>query len=109
VHLLEKCADACAPDAPRPADVDAPWLAGLNPAQRAAAGWGAGAAGTPFRAGPQLVIAGAGTGKTAMLAHRVAHLVMSGVAPERIALLTFSRRAAQEMIRRAESLVGKAL
>ncbi|MFA7505117.1 MAG: ATP-dependent helicase [Burkholderiaceae bacterium] len=87
----------------------AAWLDVLNPAQRAAAGWGEHASDGRFRAGPQLVIAGAGTGKTAMLAHRVAHLVMAGVAPERIALLTFSRRAAQEMIRRAESLVGKAL
>ncbi len=92
-----------------PAPAAASWLATLNPAQREAAGWGGPGADGRFRAGPQLVIAGAGTGKTAMLAHRVAHLVVAGVAPERIALLTFSRRAAQEMIRRAESLVGKAL
>src|SRR5690606_35142326 len=109
VHLLEPCADGAPARAFAPGEDDAPWLAGLNPAQHAAARWGARQADGPFRAGPQLVIAGAGTGKTAMLAHRVAHLVMSGVAPERIALLTFSRRAAQEMIRRAESLVGKAL
>lgn len=85
------------------------WLARLNPEQRAAACWGAPDATGRFRSGPQLVVAGAGTGKTAMLAHRVAHLVLAGVAPERIALLTFSRRAAQEMTRRAETLVGKAL
>jgi DNA helicase-2/ATP-dependent DNA helicase PcrA len=56
-----------------------------------------------------LVIAGAGTGKTMTLAHRVAHLVAEGVAPERILLLTFTRRAAEEMTRRAESIVRKAL
>src|SRR5690606_20878882 len=49
-----------------------------------------------------------GTGKTATLAHRVAHLVMQGVDPMRILLLTFSRRAAQEMTRRAERLVAQA-
>src|SRR5690606_3225738 len=108
-HLLDPCADGAPARAFAPGEDDAPWLAGLNPAQHAAARWGARQADGPFRAGPQLVIAGAGTGKTAMLAHRVAHLVLAGVAPERIALLTFSRRAAQEMIRRAETLVGKAL
>jgi superfamily I DNA/RNA helicase len=49
-----------------------------------------------------LVIAGAGTGKTSTLAHRVAHLLLEGVAPERLLLLTFSRRAALEMTRRAQ-------
>src|SRR5437763_7615841 len=48
--------------------------------------------------GPLLVLAGAGTGKTATLASRVAHLLRRGVAPERVCLLTFSRRAAQEML-----------
>ena len=84
----------------------APWLDELNPAQRAAATYGA-----PTRrrgAGPLLIIAGAGTGKTNTLAHRVAHLVLNGVAPERILLLTFSRRASQEMIRRARRIVAKA-
>src|SRR5690606_2923766 len=57
---------------------------------------------------PLLVIAGAGTGKTATLAHRVAWLVVNGVDPARILLLTFSRRAAQEMTRRAERLVAEA-
>jgi DNA helicase-2/ATP-dependent DNA helicase PcrA len=81
----------------------------LNPEQRAAAGHGARDAQGRFRAGPLLVIAGAGTGKTATLAHRVAHLVLEGVDPERILLLTFSRRAAQEMVRRAEAIVGAQL
>jgi DNA helicase-2/ATP-dependent DNA helicase PcrA len=58
-----------------------------------------------FRAGPLLVIAGAGTGKTMTLAHRVAHLLIEGVSPERILLLTFTRRAAQEMTRRVENIV----
>src|SRR5690606_23612201 len=84
------------------------WAIGSRTWRRPAAGPSA-APSSPSRVGRQLVIAGAGAGKTARLAHRVAHLVMSGVAPERIALLTFSRRAAQEVIRRGESLVGKAL
>jgi DNA helicase-2/ATP-dependent DNA helicase PcrA len=56
-----------------------------------------------------LIVAGAGTGKTNTLAHRVAHLVLEGVTPERILLLTFTRRAAQEMTRRAQRIVAAAL
>jgi len=70
----------------------------LNPAQRAAACHGS---------GPLLVIAGAGTGKTNTLAHRVAHLILEGANPQRILLLTFSRRAAIEMTRRAQRIVGE--
>jgi DNA helicase-2/ATP-dependent DNA helicase PcrA len=81
----------------------------LNPAQRQAAAYGALDAENSFRAGPLLVIAGAGTGKTMTLAHRVAHLVISGVSPDRILLLTFTRRAAQEMGRRVDSIVRQAL
>jgi hypothetical protein len=55
---------------------------------------------------PLLIIAGAGSGKTNTLAHRVAHLVVSGVDPRRIMLLTFSRRAAAEMQRRVEQALG---
>jgi DNA helicase II / ATP-dependent DNA helicase PcrA len=90
----------------------APGLAGLdrlNPEQREAACFGFRDPAGRFASGPLLVIAGAGTGKTATLAHRVAHLVLSGVAPESILLLTFSRRAALEMTRRAERLVAQAL
>ncbi|HJR64160.1 MAG TPA: ATP-dependent helicase [Gemmatimonadaceae bacterium] len=58
--------------------------------------------------GPLLIIAGAGTGKTRTLVHRVAHLIARGVRPDRILLLTFTRRAAQEMLGRAERLVGGA-
>jgi DNA helicase-2/ATP-dependent DNA helicase PcrA len=86
----------------------ADWLARLNPAQRRAATFGRPLAGGGVGAPPLLVIAGAGTGKTATLAHRVAWLVLSGVDPQRILLLTFSRRAAQEMTRRAERLVAEA-
>ena len=60
-------------------------------------------------AGPLLVIAGAGSGKTNTLAYRVAHLVRSGADPQRILLLTFSRRAAAEMERRAGQLLHRAL
>ena len=58
---------------------------------------------------PLLVIAGAGSGKTKTLAHRVAHLVVSGVDPHRILLLTFTRRAAEEMIRRVKRITAIAL
>jgi len=71
----------------------------LNPKQREAA---------QFGSGPLLIIAGAGTGKTNTLAHRVAHLVLSGARPERILLLTFTRRAALEMTRRTQRIVGAA-
>src|SRR5438132_13290633 len=69
----------------------------LNPEQAAAATHGG---------GPLLIIAGAGTGKTRTLVYRVAHLIERGVQAERILLLTFTRRAAQEMLSRAERLVG---
>ena len=77
----------------------------LNPAQRLAAEYGAQQDSGGFTAGPLLVIAGAGTGKTMTLAHRVAHFIIEGVSPERILLLTFTRRAAQEMTRRVENIV----
>jgi DNA helicase-2/ATP-dependent DNA helicase PcrA len=66
------------------------------------------AAAATFGAGPLLIIAGAGTGKTRTLIYRLAHLIEQGVRPERILLLTFTRRAAQEMLARAERLVGGA-
>ncbi|MDX6749000.1 ATP-dependent helicase [Geminicoccaceae bacterium 1502E] len=65
-----------------------------------------GAAATPGP--PLLVIAGAGTGKTKTLAHRVAHLLLNGADPRRILLLTFTRRAAQTMIRRVERITAAA-
>jgi DNA helicase-2/ATP-dependent DNA helicase PcrA len=69
----------------------------LNEAQQAAVEYGT----RVGEARPLLVIAGAGSGKTATLAHRVAHLVRQGADPQRLLLLTFSRRAAAELTRRA--------
>ncbi|HVY19416.1 MAG TPA: ATP-dependent helicase [Bauldia sp.] len=60
-------------------------------------------------AGPLLVIAGAGSGKTNTLAHRVAHLIVNGADPRRILLMTFSRRAAGEMSQRVQRIAGNAL
>ena len=85
-------------------------FATLNDAQRAAVEHGIGAvAGQGATAGPLLVIAGAGTGKTMTLASRVARLVLAGADPQRILLLTFSRRAAQEMERRCGRVLHAAL
>ncbi len=72
----------------------------LNAAQRAAVEHGV-IAGAPA-APPLLIVAGAGTGKTKTLAYRVAHLILYGADPNRLLLLTFTRRAAREMIRRAQ-------
>ena len=77
---------------------------GLNEAQRRAVEHGLDA---PFSAPPLLVIAGAGTGKTNALAHRVARLIEAGVDSNRIMLATFSRRAAAEMNRRVERLLER--
>ncbi|WP_434480017.1 ATP-dependent helicase [Gemmatimonas sp.] len=57
---------------------------------------------------PLLIVAGAGSGKTRTLIHRVAALIARGVPPQRILLLTFTRRASQEMVSRCERLVGSA-
>ncbi len=70
----------------------------LNPAQLEA---------VTHREGPLLVVAGAGSGKTRTLIYRVARLIEGRVPPQSVLLLTFTRRAAQEMLRRAEQLVGE--
>ena len=72
----------------------------LNDAQRLAVEHGE---------GPLLVIAGAGVGKTATLAHRLAHLVLSGADPKRVMLATFSRRAAAELNRRVQRILARRL
>jgi DNA helicase-2/ATP-dependent DNA helicase PcrA len=86
----------------------AAYLEKLNSAQRRAVEHGvrenACAPGVPL-----LVIAGAGSGKTNTLAHRVAHFIVNGADPRRILLMTFSRRAAGEMIRRVERICAQVL
>jgi DNA helicase-2/ATP-dependent DNA helicase PcrA len=76
------------------------WLGELNDQQRQAA------IAPPDR--PLLILAGAGSGKTATLAARVAWLIAQGLAPERILLLTFTRRAARELLRRTRALLERA-
>ena len=78
----------------------------LNPEQMIAVEHGIG---DPHGPGPLLVVAGAGSGKTAMLAHRVAALILAGADPKRIMLATFSRRAAAELGRRVERLLARRL
>ena len=81
----------------------AAYLDRLNPEQRRAVEYG-----EPefLAAGPLLIIAGAGSGKTNTLAHRVAHLMVNGIDPRRMLLLTFSRRAAAEMMHRVERIAA---
>jgi DNA helicase-2/ATP-dependent DNA helicase PcrA len=78
-------------------------FASLNPEQRAAVEHDLGKPAPR----PLLVVAGAGSGKTNTLAHRVARLIMSGADPQRILLLTFSRRAANEMTQRAGNVLHR--
>src|SRR5512147_1710760 len=59
--------------------------------------------------GPALVIAGAGSGKTRTLTYRVAYLLEQGIPPDRILLLTFTNKAAGEMMRRVADLLGQEL
>jgi DNA helicase-2/ATP-dependent DNA helicase PcrA len=80
-------------------------LAKLNPQQRMAVEHGIG----ETSPGPLLIIAGAGSGKTNTLAHRVAHLIVNGTDPRRMLLLTFSRRAAAEMVRRVERIAAQVM
>ncbi|WP_421362287.1 ATP-dependent helicase [Agrobacterium rosae] len=84
------------------------YLEKLNEQQRKAVEHGVGLA-EGNTAGPLLIIAGAGSGKTNTLAHRVAHLIVNGADPRRILLMTFSRRAASEMARRVERICRNVL
>ncbi|MRG55710.1 AAA family ATPase [Phyllobacterium sp. SYP-B3895] len=86
----------------------AAYLEKLNPEQRLAVEYGTELLPSTI-GGPLLVIAGAGSGKTNTLAHRVAHLIVKGTDPRRILLMTFSRRAASEMARRVERICGQVL
>ena len=88
--------------------MSAAYLEKLNPEQRQAVEYGTEVEGQHV-AGPLLVIAGAGSGKTNTLAHRVAHLILKGADPRRILLMTFSRRAASEMARRVERICADVL
>src|SRR6201994_3477405 len=85
----------------------ASYLETLNPEQRRAVEHGVTVDG--HVGAPLLVIAGAGSGKTNTLAHRVAHLIVSGADLRRILLMTFSRRAASEMSKRVERIARKVL
>ena len=83
------------------------YLEKLNDRQREAVEHGVGPEGAI--GGPLLIIAGAGSGKTNTLAHRVAHLIVNGADPRRILLMTFSRRAAAEMARRVQRICRQVL
>ncbi len=72
-------------------------LAGLNKAQREA---------VVYIDGPSMVIAGAGSGKTRVLTHKVVYLLQNGYLPNRIMVLTFTNKAANEMRERIEQMVG---
>ncbi|MEH6775860.1 MAG: ATP-dependent helicase [Cereibacter changlensis] len=84
----------------------AAYLEKLNDQQRAAVVFGLDGPALPP---PLLVIAGAGSGKTSMLAHRVAHLLVKGADPRRILLMTFSRRAASELTGRVARITRQAM
>jgi DNA helicase-2/ATP-dependent DNA helicase PcrA len=85
------------------------YLETLNAEQRRAVEHGLHDGASAFAGGPLLIIAGAGSGKTNTLAHRVAHLIVRGADPQRMLLMTFSRRAAAEMTRRVERICAEAL
>ena len=80
---------------------EAPYLTGLNPEQHAA---------VTAPDGPLLVLAGAGTGKTRVLTTRLAHILMTGRArPQEVLAVTFTNRAAREMVERVEGLIGRSV
>jgi DNA helicase-2/ATP-dependent DNA helicase PcrA len=98
----------CLPASPHRLRWPVTYLEKLNREQRRAVEHGVGH-GMRVQAAPLLVIAGAGSGKTNTVAHRVAHLIVNRVDPRRILLMTFSRRAAAEMTRRAGRICSQVL
>jgi DNA helicase II / ATP-dependent DNA helicase PcrA len=104
---MHTASDAPVVDATQPTRVDP--FANLNAEQRSAVEHGLVDGKLASIPGPLLVIAGAGSGKTLTLASRVARLVLAGADPQRLLLLTFSRRAAREMALRAGRLLHQAL
>ena len=84
------------------------YLDELNPAQRAAVEYGITGVDATHPSPPLLIIAGAGSGKTKTLAYRVAHLLLNGIDPDRLLLLTFTRRAAREMTGRVQHICTRA-
>ena len=95
-YVLKRTGDAASDVLQPPKHLRIDYRNQLNPAQYEA---------VTSVTGPHLIIAGAGTGKTRTITFRVAYLVELGVKPESILLLTFTRRAAQEMLRRAAILL----
>src|SRR6266481_10102878 len=92
--------DSVPPSFDSPVNLQIDYARELNPQQHAA---------VTALPGPALVIAGAGAGKTRTLIYRVAYLLEQGIPPERILLLTFTNKAAREMMRRVADLLGQEL